>query len=175
MAVDVVEGEAGGAERGELGADLGGEPAPRPGPEEEAEAGGDLVAGKAPVAADQAGKLGRRQDRHAVDEDEVEPDRQPRQAPRPRHRIGRGGGRHHQAGAGQDAVAIGALDRLVDRTVAAEIVGTDDQPAAAAAQLAISRWRRNWKNSMPSRSRRRIICGLFSISATRAAIFWRRK
>ena len=82
-------------------------------------------------------------------------------------------------GGRQDAVAVRLLDRLVDRDVAPEIVGADDQPARIArervpepirghrshaamsrSQPAISRWRRNWKNSTPSRSRRRIICGL---------------
>ena len=59
------------------------------------------------------------------------------------------------------------FDRLVDRRVEPEIVGADDQSP----QLVISRLRRNWKNSTPSRSRRRIICGLFTISATSEAIF----
>ena len=35
--------------------------------------------------------------------------------------------RHHQAGGGQNAVAMGALDRLVDFDGGAEIIGGDDQ------------------------------------------------
>jgi hypothetical protein len=42
-------------------------------------------------------------------------------------------------------------------------------------QPAISRLRRNWKNSTPSRSRRFIISGLRIISPTSEAIFLRRK
>ena len=38
-----------------------------------------------------------------------------------------GGAGHHQAGGGQDAVAMGALDRLVDFDGGAEVVGGDDQ------------------------------------------------
>ena len=63
------------------------------------------------------------------------------------------------------------FDGLVDSRVEPEIVRADDQPS----QLAISRLRKNWKNSTPSRRRRRSICGLLTISATSAAIFLRRK
>ena len=69
---------------------------------------------------------------------------------------------------------MGGFDGLVDRDVAAEIVGADDQLPGRlprlVPQLAISRWRRNWKNSRPSRTRRRIICGLLIISASSEAI-----
>ena len=70
---------------------------------------------------------------------------------------------------------MGLLDRLVDRDIATEIIGGDDQPPRRQSQLAISRSRRNWKNSMPSRSRRRIISGLLSISPSSEAILRRRK
>ena len=113
----------------------------------------------------------------------------------PDHRVGGCRGGDHQARAGRRIPSrCACLDRLVDGDVAPEIVGADDQPprvpfarsvsgvrrrtqsrSAAAAQPAISRWRRNWKNSTPSRSRRRIICGLVIISATSEAIFCRRK
>jgi hypothetical protein len=46
---------------------------------------------------------------------------------------------------------------------------------AGEGQLASSRVRRNWKNSTPSRSRRRIISGLLIISASSEAILPRRK
>ena len=63
--------------------------------------------------------------------------------------------------------AMRLFDRLVDCRVVPEIVGADDQLP----QLVLSRLRKNWKNSTPSRRRRRIICGLFTISATSEAIF----
>ena len=85
-------------------------------------------------------------------------------------RVGRRRRADHQAGAGQDTVAMRRLDRLVDRSVAAEIVGGNDQPLQRGPSAVA--WRRNWKNSTPSRSRRRIICGLRSISPTSEAIFF---
>jgi hypothetical protein len=36
---------------------------------------------------------------------------------------------HHQAGAGQNAVAEGKFDGFVDGDVDAEIIGIDDQPS----------------------------------------------
>jgi hypothetical protein len=84
-----------------------------------------------------------------------------------RHRIGNSISPDHQACGGEDPVSMRLLDRLVDCRVEPEIVGADDQLP----QLVISRLRKNWKNSTPSRSRRRIICGLFTISATSEAIF----
>jgi len=89
------------------------------------------------------------------------------QSARTRHRIGRSIPPDHQARGGEDPVSMRLFDRLVDCRVVPEIVGADDQLP----QLVISRLRKNWKNSTPSRSRRRIICGLFSISATSDAIF----
>ena len=90
-----------------------------------------------------------------------------RQSARTRHRIGRSIPPDHQARGGEDPLSMRLFDRLVDCRVEPEIVGADDQLP----QLAISRLRKNWKNSTPSRRRRRIICGLFTISATSEAIF----
>lgn len=84
-----------------------------------------------------------------------------------RHRIGGSISPDHQARGGEDSVPMRLLDRFVDCLVEPEIVGADDQSP----QLVISRPRRNWKNSTPSRRRRRSICGLFTISATSEAIF----
>jgi hypothetical protein len=67
------------------------------------------------------------------------------------------------------------FDRLVDCDVAAKIIGGDNEPPRRQRQLAISRSRRNWKNSTPSRTRRRIISGLLIISPSNAAILRRRK
>ena len=85
----------------------------------------------------------------------------------PGYRIGCCRGPNHQARSRQDPVPMCLFDGLVDARVQAEIVRTDDEPP----QLAISRLRRNWKNSTPSRRRRRSICGLLTISATSEAIF----
>ena len=88
-----------------------------------------------------------------------------------RHRIGGSIPPDHQARGGEDPVPMRSFDRLVDCRVEPEIVGADDQLP----QLVISRLRKNWKNSTPSRRRRRIICGLFTISPTMAAILPERK
>ena len=98
-------------------------------------------------------------------------DPQVRQATGARHGISRGGGAHHQARGRQNAAPVRFLDSFVDGGIEPEIIGTDDQ----ALQLAISRLRKNWKNSTPSRKRRRIISGLLIISATSEAILPRRK
>ena len=64
------------------------------------------------------------------------------------------------------------LDRFVDFGREPKVIRGDDQGL----QCAISRRsRRKWKNSTPSRSRRFIICGLASISATIEAILPERK
>ena len=87
------------------------------------------------------------------------------------HRVGRRLAPNHQARGRQNPVPMCFFDGLVDRKIESEIVGANDQPP----QLAISRLRRNWKNSTPSRRRLRSICGLLTISATSEAIFFRRK
>ena len=102
----------------------------------------------------------------------MQPDAQARHAPRARHCVGRGGRADHQAGGAQNAVPMGLLDGLVHFGREAEIIGRDDQPLQT---IASSRWRRNWKNSTPSRSRRFIISGLRIISPTMEAIFEGRK
>src|SRR5581483_7430337 len=127
--VDMVENKAGRAKGLELRADLGGEPNPHTRREKISEPGAGLPWIEAPVAPHERAELGGRQYRIAVDQDEVQPDPQTRQATRPRDRVGGGRGSDHQAGAGQDSVAARRLDRLVDGDIAAEIVSADDQPA----------------------------------------------
>ena len=65
--------------------------------------------------------------------------------------------------------------RLLNRCIyfgrQAKIVCRDDQSL----QAATSRWRKNLKNSIPSRNRRFIISGLRIISPTIEAIFGARK
>jgi hypothetical protein len=77
----------------------------------------------------------------------MEADAQRWEAARPRHRVGRRRRGHHQARARQNPPAVGGFDGFVDRDVAAEIVGADDQLPGQLPrlipQLAISRSRRN--------------------------------
>ena len=101
----------------------------------------------------------------------MQADPQVRQTTGTGYGVGNGRSADHQARGRQNAVAMGPFDSFVDGRVEPEIVSADDK----ASQLAISRLRRNWKNSTPSRSRRRIISGLLSISATSEAILPRRK
>ena len=101
----------------------------------------------------------------------MQADPQIRQSMGARDGVSRSGGAHHQARSRQNPAPVRFLDSFVDGGIEPEIVGADDQ----ASQLAISRLRRNWKNSTPSRSRRRIISGLLIISATSEAILPRRK
>ena len=108
----------------------------------------------------------------AVAEHEMQTDAQRRQAARTRHGVGGRSAAHHQARGGQDAARMRELDGFVHLGRQAEIVGRDDQRL----QCAVSRRsRRNWKNSIPSRNRRRIISGLRTISPTIDAILLRRK
>ncbi len=173
--VDMVEREPGGVEPLELGADLGGEPAARAGPKKKAQSGAQGIVVEPAVAAHETPELIRRQRRRAVDQHKVQPDAQRAEATCPCDRIRRGRRADHQAGARQNAVAMRLLDRVVGCDIAAEIVSRNDQPPCRQPQLAISRSRRNWKNSTPSRTRRRIISGLFSISPSSDAILRRRK
>lgn len=78
---------------------------------------------------------------------------------------------HHQARRAEDALAMRELHRFVDLGREPEIIGGDNETL----QAATSRWRKNLKNSTPSRSRRFIISGLRTISPTIDAIFGARK
>jgi hypothetical protein len=177
--VDVVEGEAGGAEGLELGADLLGELAPNSGREEIPKTGTERIIPKTAVASHQAAQPIGRRNRAAADQYEMQPDPKPWQPARSLNRIGDGWRPDHQARGRQDAVAMRLFDGLVDRYVQAEIVGAEDEALRERPrpprQLGSSRSRRNWKNSTPSRTRRRIISGLRSISPSSEAIFRRRK
>ncbi len=174
--VHMIEFEAGRGKGRELGADLGREPSPHSRHEKKSQRRAQLIAVEFAGLGYQVSEFCGRHYRNAIDQHEMEPDLQPGKALCPRHGVGGGRRRHHQAGAGQDAVAVCLFDRLVDRDITPEIIRADNQaPACGPGQLAISRWRRNWKNSTPSRSRRRIISGLRNISPSRDAIFVRRK
>src|SRR6185437_8190293 len=78
MRVDVIEPQAGGAERFELRADFGGDLAPRSRAEKNPSAEHGEVVGKTARRIDQTGQLLRRQHRPAVNQDEMEPDAQVR-------------------------------------------------------------------------------------------------
>jgi hypothetical protein len=135
----MVEAEARCAKRLELRTNFPRQPAADPRQEEEPQAGAHQVAVEFAVTADEPGNLSGREHRAPVDQDEMQPDPQLRQAAGARHRVGRGRAADHQARRRQDAAPMRLLDRLVDRNVEPEIVGADDQ----APQPAISRRRRN--------------------------------
>src|SRR6266702_2054931 len=120
--VDVVEREAGGAEGIELRPHLGGELTARRRRKEEAEPLGKRIGAKAPVAADEGRNALRRQHWSAVDESEMQPDPEPLQVAGARDGVGGARLGDHQAGTGQDAVAMAAFHRLVDGKVAPEII-----------------------------------------------------
>jgi hypothetical protein len=171
VSVHMVEPQAGRMKRLELRADLHRELTANPGQSKKSNAGAAHVRIEPAVPAHQTGDFGARKARMPIDEYQMQADPQIRQAAGPRHGVSRGGGADHQARGRQNAAPVRFLDSFVDGGIEPEIVCADDQ----AFQLAISRLRRNWKNSTPSRSRRRIISGLLSISATREAILPRRK
>ena len=171
VGVHMVEKQAGRVKRLELRADLHRELTAHPRQSKKPNAGAAHIRIETAVPAHQTGDFGTRKRRKPIDEYQMQADPQVMQATGARHRVSRGGAADHQARGRQNAVPVGLLDSFVDGGVEPEIVGADDQ----ASQLAISRLRRNWKNSTPSRSRRRIISGLLSISATSEAILPRRK
>ncbi len=171
--VDVIERQARGAKGRELGADLARELILHVAPEEKAETRANKARAKGAVRANEIGDFRGRQHRRAVDEDKVQADMEVGQAPRARHRVGCRRRPDHETCRGENAVAAATFDRLVDGLVQSEIVSADDEPPEA--QCAISRSRRNWKNSTPSRRRRRIISGLRTISPTIEAILPARK
>jgi hypothetical protein len=171
MRIDVIERQSGRRERSELRLDFGGELPARRGPEKEGSSGRCEVPVQVTVGVDEVGDRSRRQQRMAVDEHEMQPDAQRRKAARPRDCICCRGAAHHEACRGEDALCMRELDGRVDFGCDAEIVGRDDE----ALQCAARRSRRKWKNSIPSRRRRFIICGLFTISPTIDAILLLRK
>jgi len=113
----------------------------------------------------------RRRGRLALDQDQMQADAEVRQPAGAPNRVGGGGSGDHQARRAQDALLVRQLDRFIDLGRQPEVIGGDDEMP----QAATSRWRRNLKNSTPSRSRRFIISGLRTISPTIDAIFGARK
>ena len=127
-----------------------------------------------PARVDEVGHLLGRQHGPALDQGHVQTDRQAGQPPRARHRVRGGGRRDHEARGRQHPFAMTPFDGFVDLDGGAEIVRRNDELLQAATS-ASSRWRRNWKNSTPSRRRRFIISGLVIISPMIEAIFDGRK
>ena len=178
--IDVVERQAGRPEGGELRRNLARGLPPGGRAEEYARALLRRAGTEAAVGADEVCHHRRRERRCPLEQVDVQPNAQAGETARALHGVGRGGPRNHQAGRRQDARAVRVLDRLVHFVREAEIVGGNDQlprthPHAAFAPALARRSRRNWKNSTPSRSRRRSMAGLFTISPTIAAILLRRK
>ena len=171
VGVDVVERQARVGEGVELGRDLGGQAAPEAGAGRQLEADARHVVPERAVALDQAAQPLGRQQRLGVGQRQMQADAQVRQAAGARDGVLDRGTADHQAGGGQDALGVRALDGLVDLGREPEVVRRDDQ----ALQVTARRSRRNWKNSTPSRSRRFSISGLRAISPTIEAILGARK
>jgi len=171
VGVHMVEKQAGRVKRLELRADLHRELTAHPRQSKKPNAGAAHIRIETAVPAHQTGDFGARKRRKPINEHQMQANPQVRQATGARDGVSRGGRADHKARGRQNAALVRFLDSFVDGGVEPEIVGADDQ----ASQLAISRLRRNWKNSTPSRSRRRIISGLLIISATSEAILPRRK
>ena len=180
VCVDVIKRKAGGTKGRKLRADLQRQLAPPHPAADNVQSMTRCFGGEAAVAVDEARMKRTGERRRPLDEHDVQPNAQAGKAPRAPDGVGRRRRRDHQACRGQDADAVGPLHRLVDLEAETEIVGRDDEAFCltrrhAAFETAARRSRRNWKNSMPSRSRRRIISGLRTISATMAAILPLRK
>ena len=111
----------------------------------------------------------------------MQADREAGVAPRDPHRLRRRASADHEAGGGEHALAVRALDGFVHLGREAEVVGGDDDPPrfpvcqAAAFGDDCARSRRKRKNSTPSRSRRASICRSRTISPQIEAIFGARK
>ena len=131
---------------------------------------------KWPAGIHQIGHGAGRQHRLSFHQHQMQADAQRRHRLGARHGVGGGGARHHQAGGGQNAVAMGAFDRLIDFDGGAEIVGGDDELFHRAQETIMSsRFLRNWKNSTPSRRRRTSMSREVSISLTISMILEGRK
>ena len=171
VGVHMIEPQTGRMKRLELRMDLQRELTANLRESKKTNAGAAHIRIETAVPAHQTGNFGARKGRKPIDEHQMQADPQVRQAPGARNGVSRGVRADHQARRRQNAVPVRFFDSFVDGGIEPEIVRADDQTS----QLAISRLRRNWKNSTPSRRRRRIISGLLIISATSEAILPRRK
>src|SRR6266700_1412596 len=97
-------------------------------------------------SVDQAGNCFRRQGRMAAEQGQVQPHAQSRMLAGQGDGLFEGRLVNHQAGAGQDAVAVGVDDGLVDGGRAAEVVGVDDEAPLAGGRGSVERggWSVGW-------------------------------
>jgi hypothetical protein len=130
VGVEVVAGEARGAEGGELRRDLGTElvPGGAGGGEGQAEPG--HVIAETAIRLDQGGDSVRRQGRRAVGQRQVQADGKARVAAGKLDALGRGRLADHQAGGGQHTLAVGCLDGGIDLWAEAKVVGVEDEAGA---------------------------------------------
>ena len=169
---DMIELEAGRAERLELSADFRPHLPAHMGQKKHGRAGERHIRPKPAATVHEIRDRRRRQHRIGVDQRQMQPDSKPRQATRELHGPGRRRRSNHQARCGENTFNMRALDRLVDLVGETEIIGRDDQIF----QCAVScRSRKKRKNSTPSRSRRFMTSGLLTISPTIEAILPGRK
>jgi hypothetical protein len=171
VGVHMVERQTGCSERCELRPDLALQLTANCREDKKSDAGAGYVPVELAVLADELRDLCRMQNGMSIGQVQMQADMKLGQMMGAGNRIGRRRAPNHQARGRQDPMPMRFFDGLVDSRVETKIVGANDQPP----QLAISRLRRNWKNSTPSRRRRRSICGLLTISATSEAILFRRK
>ena len=82
---------------------------------------------KWPLAVHQVRHLRRRQHRLSFHQHQMQADAQGRHRLGARHGIGGGGTGDHQAGGGQNPIAMGPFDRFIDFDGSAEVVGGDDE------------------------------------------------
>ncbi len=172
MRVDMIERQPGRAVKFELGSDLLRYLLPRPAIQCDLNPEASKVAAQSAARIEKPADLRSVAGRIAVGQHQMKPDAKAGQAPRPRHRIGGSRSGDHQTCGAEYAFAVGKLDGGVDLVTEPEIIGRYDQMVQC---VSSRRWRRNAKNSTPSRSRRTIISGLRTISDTIAAIFGARR
>ena len=127
VAVDVVQRETGCTEAVELRFDLRLYLPLDLGQEEKRYAKTDDVTRKSPIGSDQIWNLPRRKNWITIDQGEVQPDAERRQAACPLHRVRHCRCANHQARRRKDAAAMALFDRFVHRHRGTEVVGCDDQ------------------------------------------------
>jgi len=169
--VGVGERETGLAEPFELGSDLLAYLARRQRRKLCRESGADGPRPEEAPLVDEVRDPGRGQGRAAVDQNEVNPHREPRVRPGEPDCFVGGLAGDHETRVREHAAPVRLDDGAIDAPGLPEIVAGDDE----ASQAAPSRFRRKRANSAPSRSRRFSMSMLDSISSVISAIFRGRK
>ena len=131
MAVDVVERQAGGAESFKLRVDFRAQLFAQAAIEKITETDADGVVGKFAARVDQAGNFFRRQRGMSAQQSQMQADAEFWIFLCQLDRFVEARFVHHQAGGGQNAFAMRADDGFVDGMRTAEIVGVDNEAAAA--------------------------------------------